>query len=161
MDSINFSLSSGALSISQRLEVVTLIPKGNKDKSYLTNWRPLTLLNSIYKMISGVKAQRMKPVLSTIINADQKGFVAERYKGEAIRCTYNIMHWANENKKVGLILLIDFQKAYDSVSFSFIEKCLKFFNFLKDLIKWVKILLNNFSCVMDMCGNISSKFNIG
>ena len=161
LDSINFSLTSGTLSISQRLGIVTLIPKGSKDKTYLSNWRPLTLLNSIYKMVGGVIAQRIKPVLKTIINADQKGFVSERYIGEAIRCTYDIMHWANEKKKVGLILLIDFQKAYDSVSFSFIEKCLRFFNFGKDVINWVNILLNNFSCVMNMCGNISSKFDIG
>ena len=112
-------------------------------------------------MISGVIAQRIKPVLNTIINADQKGFVSDRYIGEAIRGTYDIMHWANENKKVGLILLINFEKAHDSVSFSFIEKCLISFNFGNEVIKWVNILLNNFSCVMNMRGNISSKFNIG
>ena len=68
LNSINHSLSSGKLSISQRMGIVTLIPKGNKDKTYLSNWRPLTLLNSIYKMISAVRAQRIKPVLNTITN---------------------------------------------------------------------------------------------
>ena len=161
VNSIKYSLETGTLAISQRLGIVTLIPKGEKDKTYLKNWRPLTLLNSIYKMVSGVIALRIRPILNSIIHGDQKGFVSDRYIGEAVRCTYDILQWANENKRVGLILLIDFEKAYDSVSFSFIEKALRFFNFGEGIIKWINILLNNFSCVINLCGNISKKFDIG
>ena len=158
---INYSFQTGMLSISQRLGIITVIPKGDKDKTYLKNWRPLTLLNSIYKMISGVVADRIKPVLNSIIHGDQKGFIADRYIGEAIRSTYDILSWAKEKQKVGLLLLIDFEKAYDSMSFVFIEKCLHFFNFGASIISWVKLLLNNFSCVVNLCGNISERFAIG
>ena len=120
----------------------------------------MTLLNSIYKMVSGVIAERIKPALDTIIHGDQKGFVAGRYIGEAIRTTYDIMQWAKDNQKVGLILLIDFEKAYDSVSFSYIEKCLRFFNFGESIIGWVNLLLNNFMAVINLCGNICDRFNI-
>ena len=85
------------------------------------------MLNSIYKMVSGVIAARIGSVVEHIIGGDQKGFVAGRYIGEAIRATYDTLHWAKERKKVGLLLLIDFEKAYDSVSFTFIEKALRFF----------------------------------
>ena len=153
---INFSFQTGMLSVSQRLGIITVIPKGDKDKTFLKNWRPLTLLNSLYKMISGVIAGRIRPVLDTIIHGDQKGFIGNRYIGEAIRSTYDILSWAKENKKVGLLLLIDFEKAYDSISFSFIQKCLRFFNFGETLISWVNLLLNNFSCVVSLCGNISN-----
>ena len=148
------------LSVTQRLGIITLIPKGDKDKTFLKNWRPLTLLNSIYKMVSGVIAERIRPTLDTIIHGDQKGFVAGRYIGEAIRSTYDIMQWANENHRVGLILLIDFEKAYDSVSFAYIEKCLNFFNFGESIISWVSLLLNNFVSVINLCGNISNRFDI-
>ena len=104
VDSINHSFKNGMLSVTQRLGIITLIPKGDKDKTFLKNWRPLTLLNSIYKMVSGVIAERIRPALDTIIHGDQKGFVAGRYIGEAIRSTYDIMQWANENHKVGLHL---------------------------------------------------------
>ena len=66
------------LSITQRLGIITLIPKGEKDKSYLKNWRPLTLLNSLYKMTSGCIAERIKPHLAKIIHEDQKGFIEGR-----------------------------------------------------------------------------------
>ena len=122
VESVNHSLKTGTLAISQRLGIITLIPKGDKDKTLLKNWRPLTLLNSIYKMVSGVIALRIRPLLSKIIHGDQKGFVAERYIGEAVRSTYDILQWAKEKRKVGLLLLIDFEKAYDSLSFSYIKK---------------------------------------
>ena len=125
---INFGYETGMLSITQRLGIITLIPKGDKDKTLIKNWRPLTLLNSLYKLISGCIAERIKPHLDTIIHGDQKGFVQGRYIGEAIRSTYDIIQWAISNNKTGILLLIDFEKAYDSLSFSFIKKCLTFFN---------------------------------
>ena len=158
---INFGYESGMLSVTQRLGIITLIPKGDKDKTYLKNWRPLTLLNSLYKLVSGCIADRIKPCLDTIINGDQKGFVSGRYIGEVIRSTYDILQWAKNNNKTGVLLLIDFEKAYDSLSFSFIKKCLKFYNFGECIIKWVDILLHNFSAVINHCGNVSRKFNIG
>ena len=160
LNSINHSYQTGMLSVTQRLGIITLIPKGDKDKSFLKNWRPLTLLNSMYKIISGCISERIKPSLGTIIHSDQKGFVSDRYIGEAVRTTYDIMDWAKENNKTGLILLIDFEKAYDSISFNYINKVLKFFNFGDSLIKWVNILLNNFTAVINHCGNISKKFDI-
>ena len=71
------------------------------------------------------------------------------------------MQWAKDNNKTGIILLIDFEKAYDSLSFSYIKKCLTYFNFGDCIINWVNLLLHNFSAVVNHCGNISKKFNIG
>ena len=103
----------------------------------------------------------MKPHLETIIHGDQKGFVAGRYIGETIRTTFDVMQWAKNNNKTGVLLLIDFEKAYDSLSFKYIQKCLQFFNFGEYIINWINILLYNFSAVVNHCGNISQKFNIG
>ena len=118
-------------------------------------------MNSLYKLVSGCIAERIKPHLDTIIHGDQKGFVPERYIGEAIRTTYDIIQWAKDNNKTGIILLIDFEKAYDSLSFNYIKKCLKFLNFGDCIIKWVELLLHNFTAVINHCGNISKKFSIG
>ena len=81
-----------------------------------------------------------------------------RFIGEAVRSTYDILHYAKDNNLAGIILCIDFEKAFDSISFSFIKKSLKFFNFGDDLIKWVGLLLKDFTAVVNHCGNISQQF---
>jgi hypothetical protein len=57
--------------------MLTLLHKGG-DRDNIRNWRPITLLNSDYKIISKLLANRMKPVLNKIIHTDQKVFVAGR-----------------------------------------------------------------------------------
>ena len=119
------------------------------------------MLNSLYKLISGCIAERLKPNLDFLIHSDQKGFVAGRFIGEAVRTTYDVISWAKFHKKSGVLLLIDFEKAYDSLSFSFILRCLKFYNFGENMIRWIFLLLNNFHAVLNHCGNVSERFRIG
>ena len=108
INSVDYAFDHNRLSVTQRLGVISIIPKGEKDKRFLTNWRPLTLLNTLYKLISGCIAERIKPVLPGLINPDQKGFVAGRYIGEAVRTTYNVMQYAKENNLAGLLLTVNF-----------------------------------------------------
>ena len=161
INSIDYAFDNNRLSVSQNLGIINIIPKGDKDNRFLTNWRPLTLLNTLYKLVSGCIAERIKPALDSIIHPDQKSFVSGRYIGEAVRTTYDILEYAKDKNLAGLLLTIDFEKAYDSISFNFINKCLKFFNFDEDLIKWVEILLYNFKAVVNHCGNMSKSFNVG
>ena len=77
-----------------------------------------------------------------------------------MRTTFDTIQYAKDNNRTGLLLTIDFEKAYDSISFKFIKKSLTFLNFGNDLIKWVEILLHNFLAVVNHCGNMSARFNI-
>ena len=96
INALNYAFQHKRLSVSQKLGIISIIPKGEKDKRYLTNWRPLTLLNTLYKLVSGCIAERIKPVLYKLIHPDQKGFVEGRYIGEVIRTTFDIMHHSKE-----------------------------------------------------------------
>ena len=73
------------MSITQRQGVITCLPKGDKPKQYLKNWRPITLLNVIYRLASGCIAERMKLILNKLISNDQTGFMSGRYIGENTR----------------------------------------------------------------------------
>ena len=64
--SVNESFAEGELSISQKQGVITCLPKGNKDKTLLKNWRPISLLNVSYKITSACIAKRLKSVLPAI-----------------------------------------------------------------------------------------------
>ena len=125
----NYSKNTGLLPDCLSRGSISLLPKKDKDRASLGNWRPLTLLSVEYKLISSVIANRMSNVIPQIINSDQSGFVAGRYIGESIRSVYDVLSLAKHGNFTGLLLLVDFQKAFDSVSHSFILKCLKFFEF--------------------------------
>ena len=161
VDSLNHAYETGNLSISQKLGIIILLPKPDKDKMLLSNWRPISLLNHIYKILSGALAERLKPALPHIIHSDQKGFVSGRYIGECIRNTYDIIEYAKSKNLSGLLLLIDFEKAFDSISHSFIIKALKFFGFGFSFIKWVNVTLNDLSSCINHCGNITDRFKVG
>ena len=81
----------------QNLGVVTIIPKGEKDPRMLSNWRPLTLLNTFYKLISRVLAERLKPVLERLISNEQKVNIPGRFIGEVTRATYALFQYTKQN----------------------------------------------------------------
>ena len=92
VDSFNYAYEHGHLSISQRLGIISLIPKKNKDLQYLKNWRPISLLNNDYKISTKAIAIRMKRVLPKIIHSSQTGYVKGRSDiGESIRTITDIM----------------------------------------------------------------------
>ena len=71
------------------------------------------------------------------------------------------MDHTEQNNLPGLLLLVDFEKAFDSVSWSFIYKVLEYFGFGQSIISWVKLFNNNAKLRINQGGNLSSFFNIG
>ena len=84
-------LNKQNLSDQQKIGIITCLPKQGKDRRHMKNWRPITLLNSTYKIFSGLLANRIKTTLDSIIHNDQKGFVQNRFIGENIRLIQDIM----------------------------------------------------------------------
>ena len=72
---LNHAFISRSFSPNVKLGTITCIPKDHKPKKFLKNWRPITLLNVLYKLASGSIANRMKHVLDHIISSDQTGFL--------------------------------------------------------------------------------------
>jgi hypothetical protein len=156
--SINYAYDNDNMSITQRHGIITLLPKGDKPRQFLRNWRPITLLNTIYKIATGTIANRIKNFLDKLINSDQTGFISNRYIGENIRLIYDIMQYTEENDISGLLLLIDFEKAFDTVSWNFMQKTLSYFNFGPNIHKWVKLFYNKSTSAINQGGNLSVTF---
>jgi len=74
------------------------------------------------KMMSKVIASRIKNVLSHIIHHNQTGHIKDRFIGETIRSIYDIMDWTVKENIPGLMIFIDFQKAFDSIEWDFLFK---------------------------------------
>ena len=127
--SLNHSFYSEELSITQKQGIISIIPKGQKPREYLKNWRPISLLNNSYKLLSSCLANRLKQILAKLIHENQKGFLSGRYIGENTRLVYDILNYTEQYNKPGILLLVDFEKAFDSVSWKFLMNVLKFFKF--------------------------------
>ena len=106
-------------------------------------------------------AERIKTILPKIIHSDQKGFIKGRIIGENTRLTYDIIEACNRKKIEGIIILIDFEKAFDSISWKFIQNTLNMFNFGHNIISWVKYLKINSSSKILQDGNLSGKIKLG
>ena len=120
-----------------------------------------TLLNCDYKIATKSIANRIRKVLQKIINNDQTGFLKSRFIGENIRLIDSIINSTNTEKIPGLLLFVDFEKAFDSIEWSIIEKTLKYYNFGASLVTWVKVFYTDVSsCVLNN-GWSSEFFNLG
>ena len=125
----NECFEKGEMSCSQKQAVITLIEKKRKDRSFLENWRPISLVNVDAKIMSKAIATRIKNVLPNIIHHNQTGFIKDRYIGETVRSIFDIMDFTVEENIPGLMIFIDFQKAFDSLEWNFLQSCLESFNF--------------------------------
>ena len=161
IECFNEAFEEGNLTASQKQSVIILIDKKGKDRMLLRNWRPISLLNMDYKIASKAIANRIKLVLPNIIHSDQKGYVNGRYIGEVIRITKDIMFLTKLRNESGILVAVDFLKAFDSLEFSFLFKTLELFNFGTSLLRWINLFYNNISsCIMNS-GFSSGYFEIG
>ena len=116
----HYSFEQGFLSVSQRNGVITLLPKKDKDPMYVKNHRPITLLNTDYKIIAKVMANRLKSCLNEIIHEDQTGFMKGRNIGSNIRTITDLIEYCDSNDIPGSIVLLDIEKAFDSVEHDYL-----------------------------------------
>lgn len=126
------------MSSSQRQEIVTLIDNKDKDRSLLDNWKPISLLNTDWlKFFSKALAFRINKVLPNIIHHNQSGYVEGRYIGETIRTIYDIMDFTKSEGGI-------FKKAFDSIEWNFIHRCLEVFGSGFDFIRWFSVLYQGY-----------------
>ena len=153
------SYEHGYLPDSQRKAVLLLIhKKGNDDD--ITNYRPISLTNVDYRLLAFILAQRMQKVVDKIISNDQSAYIKGRYIGTNIRLVSDIIDYFDIVDESGVLLMLDFKKAFDSVEKNFLIKSLEYFNFGPSLIKWVEtIYYKPIACIKNN-GHISETFDI-
>ena len=144
---LNKSHQKGKLAITQRRGIISLIPKKDKSLQELKNWRPITLLNCDYKIASKVIASRLKVVLENLVDNNQTGFLKGRSIAENICLINNVISYTESKNIPGLLLFVDFEKAFDTIEWAFIEKTFHHFGFGSSFIKWI----NLFYCDIQSC----------
>jgi hypothetical protein len=102
---------------------IALVPKVNKPLTF-GDYRPISLYNLCYKIISKIIANRTKPILSRSLSEEQLGFLQGRQIQDAIGIVHECLHNIKKKKIKSLVLKLDLQKAYDCINWDLLRMIL-------------------------------------
>ena len=149
--SFNDAFSEGHLRYLQRKGVISLLFKGG-DEEELDNWRPITLFNMDYKILAMVLTKRLQKVLPDIINEDQVGYIKGRSGIYNARLVQDVIDYHTLTDKDGAIIYADFRKAFDTLEWNYIDKCLQLYGFKDSFRQWILGLYSNPNLVVQVDG---------
>ena len=155
----NESYENGNLPDTQKKAVMSLIFKKD-DEENIANYRPISLTNVDYRILALTLAQRMLRVMSDIISYDQSAYVKGRYMGTNIRLVSDIIDHYDMTYKSGILLMLDFKKAFDTIEWEFMFKALHSFNFGPSFIRWIQTIYNSPVACIKNNGYFSESFKI-
>ncbi|XP_058755939.1 uncharacterized protein LOC131629160 [Vicia villosa] len=115
---------------------IALIPK-NQNPQDLSEYRPICLVGSLYKILSKMLVARIKKVLGSLISCNQSAFVPGRNMLDGVLMVNEVIDWAKRNKLGCLLLKVDFEKAYHSLSWNFLRDLLVRMGFGKRWLMWM------------------------
>ncbi|XDV39802.1 hypothetical protein PO909_008989 [Leuciscus waleckii] len=159
-DAIIESIDKKELMTTMKQGLIKLIPKPEKDKRILNNLRPITLLNTDYKLLTMELAFRLKVGLSKIISNSQSGFMKGRLIHNNIRLVLDLIDYNDLVEDDAYILFLDFQKAFYSIEHSFIYYALEYFGFGEYFLDIIKMLHTDISSCVSLPEGTTPRFNI-
>ena len=151
--------STGSLPVSLCSGIISLIPKGG-DHSDLRQWRPITLLSTVYKVLARMISARLTPLLPDLIHGSQTGFIQDRCILDNIFTFYEAVEWAKATSQPLAILLLDFEKAYDRVDWEFLKGTMLRMGFPPIWISGVAGLYKSASSAVTIGGFVGDPFHL-
>ncbi|KAF5343264.1 hypothetical protein D9757_015526 [Collybiopsis confluens] len=132
--------------------------KGDRNK--IENYRPITLLNTDYKIFTKALAMKLAKVCPDVIHPDQAGFMPGRQILEQTRLIRMVVEYAEYTEHNGLLVALDQEKAYDKVAHDYLWRTLQKFGFHEKFIQTIRSLYENAETKVMINGHLSSPFKI-
>jgi hypothetical protein len=133
-------LNSGKILRKINLAHISLIPK-KKNPECMSDYRPISLCNVIYKILSKVLANRLKLVLPYIISEAQSAFVPGRLITDNVSVAFEMIHKLKakrSGKKGEMAIKLDMSKAYDRVEWIYLESIMRRMSFAE---RWISLIM--------------------
>jgi len=133
--------------------IICLIKKKDRDRRYVENWRPISLLNVDYEIGSKALAARLEKLLPEIIHEIQcthlRGRTVTIFDG--VRSISDVVEYIKLYDVPRLVTTFHFERAFISLIWQFLFHTVRAFNFGDFLVQWVEVLcLNILICVMNV-----------
>ncbi|GJZ66869.1 RNA-directed DNA polymerase, eukaryota, reverse transcriptase zinc-binding domain protein [Tanacetum coccineum] len=126
---------------------ITLIPK-IPNANMVKDYRQVSLIGSVYKIIAKILANRLTTVLGDLVNEIQSAFVKDRQILDGPFILNELMQWCKSKKKQTMVFKVDFEKAYDSIRWDFLDDVMKMFGFGEIWCNWIQ------SCLQTSRGSV-------
>ena len=156
----NECFRDGNLCDSMKGSVTRLIYKKRGDIKHLKNWRPISLLNVDYKIISKALTLRLAKVLEHIVNSDQTCSVPGRSIFSNVTLLRNIIDSIQETNECAILVSLDQEKAFDRVDRTFLLQLLEVYGFGPDFRRWIDILYDDAFMQVIINDRLSSKVHL-
>ncbi len=140
--------------------VIKLIYKKRGDKNDLKNYRPITMLNTDFKILSKILANILKKILPNIIETNQAYAIKGRDITDTVSSIRDVVSYMLEERKSGYIINVDLEKAFDRVEHEFLFAILEKFEFGKNFIKWLKIIYKGAKSQIKCNGFLTGVFRV-
>ncbi|CAJ2652820.1 unnamed protein product [Trifolium pratense] len=116
---------------------IALIPKTDSPQR-LNDFRPISLVGSLYKILAKVLANRLRHVIGSVISESQTAFVKNRQILDGILIANEVVDEARKAKKDLMLFKVDFEKAYDSVDWGYLDDVMGRMSFPTLWRKWIR-----------------------
>ena len=147
--SLREGLKKGELAYEQREGLLILLPKKDRDLLEIENYRPISLLNVDYKILTKCLSNRLQKVLNKTIDYEQNGFIKNRNVANTTLSMTSIIDFCWKNNLSCGLLALDLKKAFDMVDREYLIKVLKGMNFGENFISYINcIFKGNFSTIV-------------
>nr|GEZ11567.1 hypothetical protein [Tanacetum cinerariifolium] len=108
------------------------------DAKFVNDYRPISLIGSVYKVVTKILANRLAVVIADIVSDTQSAFIAERQILDGPFILNEVLHWCKRKNKKSMFFKVDFAKAYDSVRCDYLIDVLEAFGFGPTWCKWIR-----------------------
>eukprot|EP00253_Pinus_taeda_P010445 PITA_10445 len=139
---IRWALRKGKLGGYTNSTYLALIPKENRPSTF-SRFRPISLCNSAYKIITKILSSRLKPHLSSLISENQGGFLPNRHITDSILLVQEAIHSSISRKEKGFVLKLDLANAFDRVRHTFLFAVLHKMGFDPSFTNMIKACISN------------------
>ena len=156
----NNILLKNELSNTMKMGIITLIYKNKGNIDDLKNWRPITLLNIDYKILTKILTNRIKNIETNIINNLQSAGIKNKSIINNALNLKTIIDYIEEKEDKGLIISIDQEKAFDRVEHNYLIKVLQKYNFPENFIKFIKTINFDIKSKVLVNGSFTKEINI-
>lgn len=152
------SLANGKLPQTLTQATISVLLKKGKDPLQCSSYRPISLLCCDYKILTKALAQRLDPIIPTVINEDQTGFIPGRQSFFNVRRLFNVMLSQHSTVQPEAILSLDAEKAFDRIEWTYLFMVLEKFGLGPIFCRWIKVLYSTPMAAVRTNGLISEYF---